>query len=243
MPERAHAVLYRSVIYRCVIGSRAYGLDGPGSDIDRRGIFLPPAARHWSLAGVPEQLEHEPTQECYWELGKFLGLALRANPHVLECLYTPLIEESTPLADELLAMRHCFLSRRLYQTYGGYVRAQFRKLEQDRRTRGAIRPKHAMHLIRLLLAGNAALREGILPVVVGEERDRLLAIRRDEMPWEEIEAWRQQLHRDFDEAFARTRLPEEPDYTRVDAFLVAARGSRAREWLAVADDAHQRARG
>ena len=44
------------VIYRCVIGSRAYGLDDDVSDTDRRGIFLPPADLHWSLGGVPEQI-------------------------------------------------------------------------------------------------------------------------------------------------------------------------------------------
>src|SRR5262245_63731502 len=38
--------LYERVIYRCVIGSQAYGLAGEGSDIDRRGIYLPPADLH-----------------------------------------------------------------------------------------------------------------------------------------------------------------------------------------------------
>ena len=31
------------IIYRCIVGSRAYGLDGPDSDVDRRGFYLPPA--------------------------------------------------------------------------------------------------------------------------------------------------------------------------------------------------------
>jgi hypothetical protein len=31
------------VIYRCVVGSRAYGLDSETSDTDRRGIYLTPA--------------------------------------------------------------------------------------------------------------------------------------------------------------------------------------------------------
>ena len=97
--------LYERVIYRCVIGSQAYGLAGEGSDIDRRGIYLPPADLHWSLYGVPEQLENDETQEAYWELQKFLVLALKANPNVLECLYTPLVEKATPLAEKLLAMR------------------------------------------------------------------------------------------------------------------------------------------
>src|SRR5262249_11190098 len=129
----SHADLYDCVIYRVVVGSRAFGLDQEDSDWDRRGIYLPPAERHWSLAGVPEQLENEATQEVYWELQKFLTLALKANPNVLECLYSPLVETATPLAEELLAMREIFLSRLLYQTYNNYAESQFRKLEQDLR--------------------------------------------------------------------------------------------------------------
>ncbi|MEQ1830912.1 MAG: nucleotidyltransferase domain-containing protein, partial [Pirellula sp.] len=93
--------LNERVIYRCVIGSRAYGLEDDQSDTDRRGIYLPPAELHWSLYGVPEQLENEETQEAYWELQKFIVLALKANPNVLECLYSPIVEFATPLADEL----------------------------------------------------------------------------------------------------------------------------------------------
>ena len=133
------------IIYKCVVGSRAYGsTDGAQSDTDRRGFYLPPADLHWSLHGVPEQLENAATQGCYWELGKFLELALRANPNVLECLYTPLIEHKTPLADELLAMRGSFLSKLAYQTFNGYVLSQFKKLEQDIRSKGEVRWKHVM---------------------------------------------------------------------------------------------------
>ena len=49
--------LFARVIYRCVIGSQAYGLDGDESDTDYRGIYLPPADLHWSLYGVPDQLD------------------------------------------------------------------------------------------------------------------------------------------------------------------------------------------
>ena len=217
--------LYQYVIYRCIVGSRAYGLESEASDFDRRGIYLPPAERHWSLAGVPEQLERAETQEVYWELQKFLTLALKANPNVLECLYTPLVEMAAPPAEELLAMRQIFLTRLVYQTYNGYVLSQFKKMEQDLRTRGEIRWKHAMHLVRLLLSGITVLREGLVPVRVDEYRERLLAIKRGEAPWEEVNAWRLSLHNEFAEAFAVTRLPERPDYERADAFLVRARRS------------------
>jgi hypothetical protein len=46
------------------------GLDDSASDTDRRGVYLPTANDHWSLYGVPEQLECEETQEAYWELQK-----------------------------------------------------------------------------------------------------------------------------------------------------------------------------
>jgi hypothetical protein len=211
------------IIYRCVVGSRAFGLDDERSDTDRRGVYLPPARLHWSLAGLPEQIEDPAAQECYWELGKFLTLALKANPSVLECLYTPLVEHAAPLAEELRAMRDRFLSKHLYQTYNGYVLSQFRRLEQDLRTHGAVRHKHAMHLIRLLLGGIGALREGTIPVRVTEHRERLLAIKRGELPWAEVDAWRLALHREFDAAYAASALPEQPDVAAIDAFLIRAR--------------------
>jgi len=229
-PQQEHSPpenddLNRYIIYRCIVGSRAYGLDHPGSDVDRRGIYLPPAARHWSLYGVPEQLENEAEQSCYWELQKFLVLALKANPNILECLYTPLVEHATPLAEELLAMRGSFLSKLLYQTYNGYVMSQFRRLQRHHQSKGEIKWKHAMHLIRLLLAGITALEEGYVPVDVGEQRAALLRIRHNQMSWDEVNAWRLRLHSDFDRAFQNTKLPERPAYDTANAFLIRARRS------------------
>ncbi|MCI0603846.1 nucleotidyltransferase domain-containing protein [bacterium] len=217
--------MYDYVIYRCVVGSRAYGLEQEESAIDRRGIYLPPAMLHWSLFGVPEQLESPETQETYWELQKFLILALKANPNVLECLYTPLVEYANELAQELLDMRSIFLSKLVYQTYNGYVLSQFRKLEQDLRNRGAIRWKHAMHLIRLLISGITVLKEGLVPTYVDQYRDQLLAIRRGEVSWEDINRWRLGLHKEFDSAYSETRLPDQPEYDRANVFLLKARGS------------------
>ncbi|MDB5390806.1 MAG: putative nucleotidyltransferase [Planctomycetaceae bacterium] len=223
--------LYERVIYRCVIGSRAYGLEGPESDTDRRGIYLPPADLHWSLFGIPEQLENEQTQEVYWELQKFVTMALKANPNVLECLYSPLVEFASPLALELLSMRDCFLSRMVYQTFNGYVMSQFKKIQMDLRNQGQIKWKHVMHLIRLLSTGITVLREGTVQVRVGSQRDLLLAIKRGEVAWPEVDALRLVLHREFDAAISATHLPERPDYERANAFLVHARRAALKETL------------
>lgn len=218
-----HADLYQRVIYQCVIGSQAYGLAGEGSDVDRRGIYLPTAEQYWSLTPLPEQLECDQTQEAYWELKKFLVLALKANPNVLECLYSPLVEKLSPLAMELLEMREIFLSRLVYQTFNGYVSSQFKKMQADLRNQGSVKWKHVMHLIRLLMSGIHVLQHRHVQLEVGDRRDLLLAIKRGEMPWEESEKLRRSLHKEFDLAFHQTSLPDRPDYARADAFLVKAR--------------------
>src|SRR6266496_1497191 len=215
------------IIYRCVVGSRAYGLDNDESDTDRRGIYLAPAELQWSLFGAPEQFEDNATQSCYWELQKFLSMALKANPNILECLYSPLVEKVTPLGEELVAARKGFLSQMIFQTFNGYAMSQFKKIEQDIRNHGDVRWKHAMHLLRLLLTGAATLRQARVPVRVEAHRDRLLAVKCGELPWAEVDAWRKELHRDFERALAETKLPERPDYEAANRFLIKARREMA----------------
>jgi predicted nucleotidyltransferase len=208
-------------------GSRqsTYGLDDAESDTDRRGVYLPPAEMHWSLYGVPEQLDFNATEEVYWEAQKFVILALKANPNVLECLYSPLVEHANPLAQELLNIRQRLLSKMVYQTYNGYVISQFKKLQADIRNKGQIKWKHVMHLLRLLLAGITVLEESHVPVHVGDHRGRLLAVKCGEVPFEQCETWRRELHNQFDKAFSQTKLPERPDYEAANAWLLRARRS------------------
>jgi len=215
------------IIYRCVVGSRAYGLDNDESDTDRRGIYLAPAELQWSLFGAPEQFEDNAAQSCYWELQKFLTMALKANPSILECLYSPMVEKVTPLGEELLAMRESFLSQMIFQTFNGYAMSQFKKIEQDIRNHGEVKWKHAMHLLRLLLTGTATLREGRVPVRVEGHRERLLTVKRGEMQWADVDQWRKELHRDFERALAETKLPERPNYEKANAFLIRARRDMA----------------
>jgi hypothetical protein len=218
--------LYKHVIYRCVVGSQAFGLSNDESDIDRRGIYLPPARLHWSLYGVPEQLENPDNEEVYWEAQKFLILALKANPNVLECLYTPLIEHAAPIARELLDLRERLLSKLVYQTYNGYVMSQFKKLQADLRNKGQIKWKHVMHLLRLLMAGITVLKERRVPVAVEPAtRDKLLAVRRGEMSFEDAESWRVELQREFERAYEQTSLPDRPDYAAANDWLLRARKS------------------
>jgi len=65
-------------------------------------------------------------------------------------------------------------------------------------------------------------------VRVEAHRERLLAVKRGEMAWPEVDAWRKELHRDFERALAETRLPERPNYEKANEFLIKARRQQAR---------------
>jgi predicted nucleotidyltransferase len=213
------------VFYRCQVGSKAFGLATDQSDDDVRGIYLPPARLHWSLRRLPEQLEFSDQEgdQVYWELEKFLRLALKANPNVLETLWTPLVLQADETARELRAIRQTFLSQHVYKTYSGYVLSQFRRMANAYERTGSFKAKHAMHLVRLLYSGIEVLRTGEVQVDVGRHRDELLAIRHGKLTFEEVRQRALELDRVFQQAFDETTLPEQPDFDTVDAFLIRSR--------------------
>ncbi|TDD17210.1 nucleotidyltransferase [Kribbella turkmenica] len=210
-------------IYAAVVGSRAFGLDTDASDTDTRGVYVAPTESFWSLAKPPTHVDGPVPEWFSWEVERFCELALKANPNLLEVLHSPLVVRQTALGEELVGLREAFLSQLAYQTYSGYVLSQFKKLEADFRRDGAPKWKHVMHLIRLLLAARGLLLEARLVVDVGPDRERLLALKRGELPWDEVERWRLGLHEELDNALRRTVLPATPDVARVDAWLRSVR--------------------
>ncbi|MFD4791369.1 DNA polymerase beta superfamily protein [Streptomyces sp. NPDC058459] len=214
-------------VYACVMGSRAFGLATEASDTDRRGVFLAPTALFWRFEKPPTHAEGPGEERFSWELERFCELALRADPNVLECLHSPLVEHLDDTGRELLSLREAFLSRQVHATFTGYALGQRRKLHADVRTTGAPRWKHAMHLLRLLSSARDLLRTGELRLDVGEEREALLAVKRGEVAWAEIEARMARLSEETDAALLRTPLPAGPDETRVADFLYRARQASA----------------
>ncbi|MGW5284115.1 nucleotidyltransferase domain-containing protein [Streptomyces collinus] len=221
-------------IYSCVMGSRAFGLATETSDTDRRGVFLAPTPLFWRFHKPPTHVEGPGEERFSWELERFCELALRGNPNVLECLHSPLVEHVDDTGRELLALRGAFLSRQVHGTFTRYALGQRRKLDADVRTTGAPRWKHAMHLLRLLQSARDLLRSGELRLDVGDRREPLLAVKRGEVPWAEVDARMVRLAAETDEALRHTPLPPEPDHARVAGFL-----HRVRRASACAPDPYQ----
>ncbi|GAA1640877.1 nucleotidyltransferase domain-containing protein [Actinoplanes couchii] len=213
-----------------VVGSRAYGLHGPDSDHDRRGVFVAPTRAFWSLDKPPTHLDGPLDEQFSWEIERFCTLALQGNPTVLEVLWSPLVSLCNDDGRLLLAVRGAFLSTRVAQTYGSYARDQLAKVASRRDRTGEINFKQAMHMIRLLMAGAHVLRTGEVLVDVSHLRDDLLAVRRGQVAWPAVAAWAGRLQDELAEAAAVTELPEHPDRAAVDRLLVAVRERNLQQW-------------
>jgi predicted nucleotidyltransferase len=210
-------------ILAVVVGSRAYGLSGPGSDHDRRGVYAAPTRLFWSLTKPPTHLDGPLPEQFSWEVERFCDLARQGNPTVLEVLWSPLVENITDLGQALRSARSAFLSRRVEQTYGAYAREQLARVAHRRARTGETNHTQAMHMIRLLHAGIHVLRTGDVLVEVTPLRSSLLAVRAGEMPFDDVEAWAADLQAELAEAAAATALPAGPDLDAVDQLLLRVR--------------------
>jgi uncharacterized protein len=213
-----------------IVGSTAYGLAGPDSDVDRLGVFAAPTETFLGLHRPTESIvSHHPDRTLH-EVGKWLRLAIGGNPTVTELVWLPeeLYETVTDLGRELIELRSSLLcAQRVRDSYFGYATQQFARLERrgdttfssETRNRTS---KHARHLARLLDQGLELYRTGTLNVRLADpaayhEFGRRVADGDLELAQRRIAAASQA----FEEA--RTVLPERPDEDRADAWLAGAR--------------------
>lgn len=215
-----------NVLLRGIVGSTAYGLAGPYSDVDRMGIFAVPTVDLHGLAKPQETKVTVKPDQVQHEAAKWCRLALNGNPSVIELAWLPdhLYEVRTPLGDELIGIRGCFLSaRRVRSAYLGYAHEQFHRLRRrgdgtfsaDTRHRTA---KHARHLLRLCQQGLHAYVHGEIRVEV-DNPEGLRAFG-DQVAAGDVELAQNmlQLHT-MAFAEAKTPLPDQPDMVPVEAWL------------------------
>ena len=166
----------KQIILQGIVGSQAYGLATPESDIDQLGVFMTDFKDLVSLTPGPEtHVEHEPDLTLH-ELNKFVKLCCKNNPTVMEFLW---LDDYVTMTDEgwwLVESRQEFLSQSVRQTYGGYALAQKERLlrrgdfgsDLKKRTE-----KHGRHCFRLLLQGIHILRHGEVKVRLEQDQIEL----------------------------------------------------------------------
>jgi uncharacterized protein len=114
------------LLFECISGSKAYGLDTATSDTDIRGVYVLPQNEYYGLHYV-EQLSNESNDEVYYELKRFVELLSKNNPNMLELLRMPedCIRYRHPLYDRFRP--ELFLSRLCQATFAGYALTQVKK--------------------------------------------------------------------------------------------------------------------
>lgn len=123
-----------TVIFETVHGSQCYGLAREGSDVDRKGVVVGPLRWYFGVESGPEQIDLSP-DHVRFDLRKMLRLLLRANPTLLELLFTDPADHEivTPAGERLLAARDHFVTRQVADTFGGYARGQLERIRTHRR--------------------------------------------------------------------------------------------------------------
>src|SRR5688572_20255413 len=76
-----------TIIFGCIVGSHAYGTNVEGSDIDKKWVYVQSPVDLF-INGYKPQIEIS-KDEVAFELSRFLELAKKANPTILELLYSP----------------------------------------------------------------------------------------------------------------------------------------------------------
>jgi predicted nucleotidyltransferase len=116
-------------------GSHAYGLNTATSDLDIKGIAIPPRRYFTGFVNRFEQAEtHDPDLTIY-DIRKFFALAADCNPNIIEILWTApdCHLYVSPIGEQIIACRDWFLSRKAKYTFSGYAIAQLKRIKTHRR--------------------------------------------------------------------------------------------------------------
>jgi len=300
-------------VLQATVGSRAWGLSDEGSDTDLRGLFALPLSWTLGLVEPPRDLVSVDGSATYWEVGKAVRQALRADPNTLELLFVKSVQAQDELGEWVLEARDAFVSAEIYGSFGQYALAQLKKLSQSQRlaehravvlewlreepapeldevarrlskvgrpapseadallqakeyvkqlyrslydqgllaskdlaaltafARSSaltlelpreLRPKNAYNLLRLIATATGWLRTGAPDFEMkGALRERLLAIKRGEVPLLEVLADAERMTPELEEAHRTTPLPQKPDVQRADALLRKVGEALAQRWV------------
>lgn len=125
-----------SILFLTVGGSRAYGTNVEGSDVDIRGATGSPEILGFNRF---EQVINNQTDTVIYAVNKFVNLLVQCNPNVIELLgnapelYVNLTLEGQMLLDN----KELFLTRRIAYSYGGFANDQLRRLQMGLLRNGA----------------------------------------------------------------------------------------------------------
>jgi len=111
-----------------------YGTSTPESDVDKRGVCVPPKNVVMGFARNFGQQHFKGEDTVVYGLMKFVQLAAGCNPNIIELLFAPddCIQVCHPTWERLRARREDFVSAKCYHTFSGYAHSQLNRIKGHR---------------------------------------------------------------------------------------------------------------
>lgn len=238
-------IVENSTILRCEVGSTVHGIGVAGTDDrDELGVCIEPpefviGLRHFEqyvFRTKPEGVrsEHGDLDLTIYSLRKFCSLALKGNPSILLLFNVP--DEKCVLLDklgkELRSLAWAFASKKAGAAFLGYMQQQRQRMMGERGQKNVKRPelvekygydtKYAGHILRLGFQGIDYMSTGSFPIPMPQEQiDYIVNVRTGKIPENEMLTTAGLVEEELKDAIDSTPLPDQPDYTAVDEFLIS----------------------
>ena len=166
-------------------------------------------------------------------LRKYLSLALKGNPTILNLLFVPESQLQTcdALGSQLRELTPKIVSRRASEAFLAYMRNQYHRLTGDRGQKDVNRPdlvekygfdtKYAMHVLRLGIQGQEIVSTGRLTFPVPEpHRSFLIGVRTGQFSFQDVLQAAEMSMRTLEMLVKEEKyLPAEPDYAAVESWM------------------------
>lgn len=157
------------LVFATVSGAHLYGFESADSDFDLRGVHVLPKEALLGLDKPVETISRTHVVEgtevdiVTHDIRKFMLMLLKRNGYVLEQLLSPLVVQSSPAHEELLALAPRCLTRHHVNHYMGFAQTELRLFQKE----DPPRVKPLLYLYRVLLTGIHLMRTGTVEANLG----------------------------------------------------------------------------
>lgn len=228
-------------------GSHAYGTNVATSDLDYRGVCIPPVEYYLGMDTFKEYNNNKNKQEkntsedvdvSIASINHFVRGALSGLPNNIELLFIDKSKYSqlTKEGERLVGNRHLFLSQEVIRKFCGYGKSQRIRMERRREQELAegnklgYETKTAMHVVRTLTSAIEILLTGDFNTY-RPNREELVAIRKGKYTYDEMMVEIKRYEEELKLAEGKTTLPLKPDYHKVNEILIGINRIYLRESL------------
>lgn len=218
-------------------GSYAYGTNTEESDRDYKGVCVPPKEYYLGLKTFNEYNNtggknfvntKDDVDVSILHVSKFVKDLVECVPNSLEMLFLEETEymKLTELGKLLRDNRHIFLSKKVFNKYGGYARSQASRMGQiagkgreELYKEFGYDTKMFMHSVRLLQSATEIFQTGDYNTK-RPNAEFLLWCRQGKYTLKEAEQMLEGLDFQMNDAYRQTDLPKTAKYNTVNALLI-----------------------